>query len=134
MVFRARKLTMLEQALSDAGINIYVGLGADLINAVIEDGNWGVIEPLMKRMFVKFNDYNSVAKTGSFTVWCFVEDSKSDFEYSYRIAEIDRIDTNKKADNKDKWLIGIWDFKEDERIPKTVYSRYDLAGRRLSGV
>ena len=125
---------MLEQALSDAGINIYVGLGADLINAVIEDGNWGVIEPLMKRMFVRFNDYNSVAKTGSFTVWCFVEDSKSDFEYNYRVAEIDRIDTNKISDNEDKWLIGVWDFKEDERIPKTIYSQYDLTGRRLSGV
>jgi len=110
VVFRARKLTMLEQALSDAGINIYVGLGADLINAVIEDGNWGAIEPLMKRMFVKFNDYNTVAKTGSFTVWCFVEDSKSDFEYNYRVAEIDRIDANRIADNEDKWLIGVWDF------------------------
>ena len=134
MVFRARKLTMLEQALSDAGINIYVGLGADLINAVIEDGNWGVIEPLMKRMFVRFNDYNSVAKTGSFTVWCFVEDSKSDFEYNYRVAEIDRIDTNKISDNEDKWLIGVWDFKEDERIPKTIYSQYDLTGKKLSNV
>lgn len=132
-MFRARKITMLEQALCDAKINPRVGLGKDIVDKIAEHGNWqesGVLVSLEK-IYVVFIDGNDVQNTTRFTVQCSLGGNPAT-RGDYWIVEAYRYPQNNTS--VQEWSVYIWDFRTHERILRTVCSEYDLTGKKLSCV